>query len=611
LPVLSLRWNRQRIGMVPAPGRGGIWIGPGLKGIEAVKECYVCARGSATLAVVLISIILVVTTSAMYASASDSETIELRPGASVERRINVPNLSVNAQWLDADRVDSKIKMTPEQAFEWIVDPGETFRMNVTVDEFEKSDRAVLTVWDWSNTIVAQREFAIPVNVDVEFRVDGLGTYLLTLDRYAGKEHVSRLIRSFGVCPPNYESRERWATDEYFIGIAAFPERQHWPNDFGYMRPAGLTNEQSAEMIADRTARLGVQTVRLSADAGTLSFSTLKWGFELYASRGITPYLQVWQDGQVLPQYRGASDSWRYPKDEALTRAYFELVARQFGTRAFFFEIRNEPDWKDFWLGTLDEYLDLMEWAFEEIPEYAPGKVITIGGYTYLEPEKTEYYAKALKDKLEWISFHTHGDLPSCLKIWNGIRTLHEQLGYEDPVFINTEMGSCAWRPDQEMYGAIDDVKKILYYWAHGLRGVILYVDRDAGGPRMTAGNAEDRWGMLDHFMCPRFRYGAVSALINTYAGARLESVLADTDRLQAYVFSDGDRKIVAAFPVNNVGNTEREISFRTDAESVEIVDLMGNVTPSAGDTVTVRVGNTSQFPLAIVLNGATSVTLVE
>lgn len=576
-----------------------------------MTECCLCSRRLATLAMVLISIMLVVTASVMYASANGFEVVELRPGASYERQYNVPNLNVNAQWLDADRVDDKMKMTPEKAFEWIVDPGEAFSINVTVGETGKNERAVLTVWDWSNKAVAQREFSVPANVDVEFRVDGLGTYMLTLDRFSGEECMSRLIRSFSVCTPNYESRERWATDEYFIGLSAFPERQHWTNDYGYMRPAGLTSEQSAAMIADRTARLGVQTVRLSADANTLLFSTLKWGFDLYASRGITPYLQVWQDGPVLTQYRGLPDSWRYPKNEALTRSYLELVARQFGTRAFFFEIRNEPDWKDFWLGTLDEYLDLMGWAFEEMTEYAPDKVITVGGYTYLEPEKTEYYAKALKGKLEWISFHTHGDLASCLKIWNGIRTLHEQLGYENPVFINTEMGSCAWRPDQEMYGAVDDVKKVLYYWAHGLRGVILYGDRDGGGPRMTANNTEDRWGMLDHFMCPRFRYGAVSALINTYAGARFESVLVDTDRLQVYVFSDEGRKIVAAFPVNNAGNTTREISLSTDAESIEIADLMGNITTWPGNTVTVELGNVNQFPLAIVLNGATSVTLVE
>ncbi|PIX45546.1 MAG: hypothetical protein COZ57_15070 [Armatimonadetes bacterium CG_4_8_14_3_um_filter_66_20] len=537
------------------------------------------------------------------AAGAESVVIALRPSMPAIEKPGVTPLNwARTAVPDADRTDPGLKLTLQTPFRWVVSPGDAFPVTVSSDRKDDSDKSVLTVWDWTGNAVVQRQFALPVAKAIEFTVADRGTYLLTLDRYAGTKHLSRLVRSFSVCPPNQGRRKLWDLNRFFVGACSFPDRQNWGSEYGKGHPEGLTPRESAELEAELSSRLGIQTVRLNSGPGDSN----EWAFELYAAKGIRPYIQLWLPNvDVLPTYQNVTDpKWRYPRPEAPSRTHDADVAKRYGKRALFFEINNEPDNEDFWRGTPEEFIDLHRWAVEEIRREAPGAILANGGYCLIKPEWFAKYVEAFRGTTDWIAYHTHGALPACIEGFQAIRQAHEEAGSQHPVFVNTEMGHAAWRLDMERVQAYVTLQKILYFWAHDNRGVLLYNSRNIGGVRQGEGEAD--WGYLDHFFCPRFTYGAVAALLDWFAGTRFESVLREERQLHAYCFSAEGRRLVTVFDPTAKGPAQ-EITVRSDARTALSLDPMGNATPLA-DARRVRL-KASAYPALVVLEGASGAAL--
>jgi len=185
-----------------------------------------------------------------------------------------------------------------------------------------------------------------------------------------------------------------------------------------------------------------------------------------------------------------------------------------------------------------------------------------------------------------------------------MRAVHAAAGYTKPSFINTEMGYAAWRLDVERSQAATAIQKLLFCWSHGHRGALLYCSRDIGGPRQRTGDAD--WGFIDYTMCPRFAYGALAAFIDTYAGARFDSALTETQHLRAYLFR-ADGALIAGVYTPYDGT--QALTLTSDATGAELVDPMGNRTalPSP-ERVEIEAG---YHPLAVVFRGATKVRREE
>jgi Glycosyl hydrolases family 39 len=92
--------------------------------------------------------------------------------------------------------------------------------------------------------------------------------------------------------------------------------------------------------------------------------------------GLIPYVAY------TPQWaaRHAKDFWKQPpRDPQLYADFmFQLVARYRG-RVSSWEIWNEPDNKDYWLGTAEEFADLTRRAARRIREADPHAVLVLGG----------------------------------------------------------------------------------------------------------------------------------------------------------------------------------------------------------------------------------------
>jgi hypothetical protein len=534
-------------------------------------------------------------------------TIALRPGMDALPVPGVPLLWADVP--DADVKATDLTLTPEHAYTWIAEPGQGF--TVTAASAKADARVVLTVWDWDNHPVAQRKLPGAGKQELRFDVAGRGTYLLTLDRFVGDTCEARLARSFAVCPSNMGKRDLWRQGAFWPGACSFPGRQNWTNSFGPGHPPGLTEQQTREMDADLSARLGLVLVRPDlpvfwpAPDKPMDFALADAALGAFTSRGFKLALQVGLpdgDWAMLPQYKAATDPhWRYPRAEDATRKYARAVVARYGKDAAFVEVYNEPDNLDFWRGTVEEFVASHHWVAAEAKQAAPGVPIISGGLCLMDPERTGLIARGIVDAVDGVGYHSHGGVDVLQASLTAMRALHAAAGYKSPTFYNTEMGFANWRLDMERASAATAVQKLLYCWAHGNRAALLYCSRDIGGPRMSAQD----WGFLDFFFCPRCTYGAVAAFMDTYAGATFDRVLTEANGLYVYAFRSGGKTLVTAF----VGSDyPRPIVLETDAQGASLLDPMGNAADvkMAGGRVSLTAG---YAPTTLVLEKATKLNL--
>lgn len=544
------------------------------------------------------------------AAAGAEVPVALRPSLPPLAAAGVPALWAGVP--DADRTAaSGLALTPARPYEWVAEADSPLHLHAGAER--GGDRAVLTFWDWNCQPVAQRRLTVPGGEDLAVTVGGRGTYLLTLDVFAADECKGRLTRSFSVCPSNLARREQWRAGEFVVGTCSFPGRQHWRNDFGPAHPPGLSEQASRELDADLSARLGMVLVRPDLPGSwpaadkALDFSRADEALAAFTSRGFRLMLQVGfpqeTDWTLQPQYAGVTDpKWRYPRREEVVRPYVEAVAARYGGQADFVELWNEPDNADFWRGTVAEFIDTHRWMAEAVRKGCPQATILTGGLCLMDPEHTGQIAAGVRPWVNAVGYHSHGGVDNLVAAMTAMRALHAAAGYDKPIFVNTEMGFANWRLDMERTSAATAVQKLLYCWAHGNRGALLYCSRDIGGPRSSGD-----WGYLDYFMCPRFTYGAVAAFIDCYAGGRFAAALREANGLYVYEFRRGEERLVSYF---TGGGDSRPLTLRTDAKSGQLLDPMGNASeaPLAEGKVRLTAG---LYPQTVVLEGAAKVEVGE
>lgn len=514
---------------------------------------------------------------------------------------------------DADVVGGdSLGMEPAKPYRWIVSPGQDFEFTARGAAAEGTDRAVLTVWDWENRPVAQTSFAAPFEGRVRCRVEGRGTWVLTLDAMRGDECLMRLIRSFSVCQDNTSRRSLWKKNGFWVGQCSFPAWHDIVTDGRPAHPPGLTGDESRELEADLIARMGVQVARFNLvvrrrdDAGfDLDFALADKCAELYTSRGLSLVLQLFMAygdgiGPVLEKYAGATDGAIFPLKEEPYRHYIRETARRYGRHAAFFQIGNEPGNPHQYSGTAEEYVEQVRQAVEEIRLIRSRIPITNGGYCF-DNEDTRCIAAGIRGLTDFVSHHWHGDLPGLKVFRADIERMHRDAGYDSPRYANTEMGYHVPTVCEDRRNAVYEMQKLLYSWANGYIGVLLYASRELWWPRQH----DREYGFVDYFYCPRFVYGAASAFLDKYAGFTFSRVLKETKNLHVYEFVSGKRRMIAAFAVNE----PVEITLTCDARSAVLIDPMGNETPlSDPKTITLRAG---EYPQSVALDAASSVDLSE
>ncbi|MHB0998071.1 MAG: hypothetical protein ACYC27_02405 [Armatimonadota bacterium] len=541
----------------------------------------------------------------------------LTPNMPILKKVGVPLLDVKVP--DADRIlDSGVSIEPEHQYMWVYDTNKPVNMKL----IGKSEYSVLTCWDWENHPVAQTTFEGPFNASLRIASEGRGTWVLTLDSFENGECKSRLVRSFTVCPSNIDKQKHWAKNEFWVGQCSFPGWHGFKMDEKhYVYPEGFNVDQSRERDAELVSRMGVGVARIDMavyrrdqEGRVLDFTSADKSIKTYTSQGMDIVIHLFVPygdgrGPILPKYADVSPSKAalYPIQESAYRYYVREVAKRYGKYAKFFQIRNEPANDHQYLGTSEEFAEEVRIARDEIKKLYPEIPVTNGGYC-LTNDGTKDAIKRTKGLTDFASYHWHGDLPGLKLFYKQIRDIHTDAGYPDPVFANTEMGYYISNVGAERANAVYEIQKMLYCWAHKHSGVLLYSSRELFWPRQYSyetGNVVSDYGFVDHFYCPRYVYGAVSAFLDRYAGFKFEKVLKESDNLHAYLFKNGSRTMVSFFAVNKPA----ELKIESDAGNISLIDPMGNeLIIENGRSINITA---DQYPKSLLLENASFVEITE
>ncbi len=522
---------------------------------------------------------------------------------------------------DADILGSDVHLEPLEAYRWITEPGSPFKVALQGNALGQARSVVLTAWDWENRPVAQREYPPVFKEELTLQVQGRGTYVLTLDGLSGGKGVFRLVRSFSVCPDNTPRRNTWKQGRFWIGQCSFPGWHNAKLSHGHFaHPEGMTAEQSMARDAELQARMGLPIVRINLDirrkdqqGRELDFTWADQCVETFVAHGVELDLQLFMpygagQGPILKKYAAVPPEKAplYPLEEDAQRFFVKQVVERYGQHARFFQIGNEPDNTHQYLGAPEDFANTLRQSREEIRGRWPNAAVTNGGYAFSNSLTAKVAAGTL-GLTDFISYHCHYDFPALKKLFAEVQDIHQRAGYKDLPYAMTEMGFGMYTVAEERGNAQQIMQKLLYCWAHGHLGVMLYSSRELWWPRqykfIPSGHPD--YGFVDHFYCPRFVYGAVSALMDHYAGASFEAVLKESDNFHAYRFRRGDDVLVAFF----TAEAPLKVGFTSDGKRATLLDLMGNESAlESPSVIAVEAGN---LPQTLVFHGARAVSLSQ
>ncbi len=268
--------------------------------------------------------------------------------------------------------------------------------------------------------------------------------------------------------------------EFILGIAG-GIRHHWDSA---LKRRFL---EAAAIIGCEAYRMDMSWNALQPDPDTWNWDGLDEVVDAAADLGmfIQPLMAYGVEWALSDDMRRRIEEaedhahhWRYPPRLEPWREFNRAVAERYGTRMQYYEIWNEPD-IDFFKGTAEEYLALLQAAYGAIKEENPEIIVTTAGFTALDHPRldTELVPLVLEegqDYFDAIAWHRHGPFPGFQnEVDNALLPLLAEHGLEDAplVFNETALG----RPfHQEWDLAAQLVKKMSLTWARGAFGHYWY-----------------------------------------------------------------------------------------------------------------------------------------
>ena len=544
------------------------------------------------------------------------------------------NLGLSLRPLTANEFDD---------YNWLYEKGDSARFRLQFNGHPDITRTVLTLWDWyGNPVHSQTFSSFPINAVLETRMDAYGIWMATFDAYENANAASlrsRLVRSFGAVPDARSRRSAWKnTNGYMLGSCFFPLRYHrwgaaysWQN--GPLSP--LTPDQGIEKLLELAAGCGFTILRTDTYNYNPKNPTWapEWNFfesiaEKMGNHGLSVDLKYTVGpesflGDTLVPNEALMNAWKDDLEVFIQRF---IVPRE--TDIAVIEIGNEPAHEEFWAGTREQYQHLTQYAIERLAQADPDILLLHGGtcspganlsgekisdpesYEIKRQAQEEWYDAFYRDMADITpvgAYHFHGAITEEKLAWRQWEA--DQLteyASQPPVFIQTEGGSSAWRPDLEISSWAEVLQKIHWSMARREKGWLQYnLAFHTGSSRYR-----DRigWSMIDgRTLSPKFQYGAMAGMVFLLADCTFEETLFEADagtapRIVAQ-YSHPAGKMLVYFAVAG----QQMLDVSSDAHTVTAIDAMGNVTGQ------LQTGNTAitlnAFPRYLLLEGATAVNV--
>jgi hypothetical protein len=272
-----------------------------------------------------------------------------------------------------------------------------------------------------------------------------------------------------------------------------------------------------------------------------------------------------------------------PRDAAW-RSYIRNAAQHYKGRVSLWEIWNEPDLSNFFLGSTDDYIRMLRSAYEEVKRVDPSATVMTAGFATLNehpwrklnPRLQERVLVEANDAFDVHAVHEHGEFVPFAKIVDGeLARIRKGMKKPKPLYFNETAASS--RLGREREQAVTLVKKVSFARARGAVGYNWYDLRNDG---TDSREYEHNFGLLTHDLSPKPAYAAYNELIHQLRGTTFTGSLQLGAGHHGYVFDGRGRKVVVLWTEDAAQKLSAAI-VAAGAGSARVFDLMGNAAPLA------------------------------
>jgi len=394
-----------------------------------------------------------------------------------------------------------------------------------------------------------------------------------------------------------------------VSEAKKPELSYQTNrSFAYLKPSGPTvgrapgflfgtnshtarwgkNEQDKEIMA--IALCGAKVARDSVEWYSLQPAKDVWQFEdmdyivnQLAKNGVeVQALLGFTAKWAAPVDKQNSKNWldwsRCCPDEAAWRNYVSTMVKRYQGKIRFWEVWNEPDLSGFNGMSGAEYAKLQKISYESAKAASPDAIVMTGGFATMSDhagrKDKDFHRNHLinaRGSFDIHAYHEHGAFMQYANLVDGkFLPMRKETNTLVPWYANeTAIHSMGGSYKAQ---AVTLFKKALYSWARGSIGYTWYDLRNDG---FDATDAEHHFGMLTNDFYPKMVYSTFNALTGLYGNMKFVRQIPMNPSQWLFQFADGKDILIAAWDESNFGST-MPLVFKTDAKSVNVVDLMGN-----------------------------------
>ena len=375
--------------------------------------------------------------------------------------------------------------------------------------------------------------------------------------------------------------------------------------FAYLIPAGPTPERNDGFVfgvCSHPQRHGIEEQRKEAmAAGWCGAKALREDIEWFR---VQPAEGRWEFGsfdrvvetfgeygvEVMPIFAyctgwARAKEWKPLKPEFFHRErpdyghwrkFVGTFAARYRDKVRYAEVWNEPDLYMFANFPENEYVRMLETAYDELKRVAPAWQVLCGGFACLPGQSGKAGNPAVmpavirSGKYDIFAFHGHG-------LFGGYRNQIERLpsyGNRKPWFANETAVSSMVHGEEVQAQTL--FRKLIYSWAKGAVGYNWYDLRNDGD---DPGNNEHNFGLLTRDIRPKAAYAAYNMLANHYRGAEFLRPLAFGNGVEAFLFRGRDGKLLLAVWSSDAGADGIPLRLAGVTGMAAEIDLFGNVTP--------------------------------
>ncbi|NUQ00958.1 MAG: hypothetical protein HUU35_14010, partial [Armatimonadetes bacterium] len=366
----------------------------------------------------------------------------------------------------------------------------------------------------------------------------LGIYWINYTLSDAEGNSRRGRTSFCRMAPAGPTPER--AEGFLFGICTHTER--WPEA-----------QQLKEIMA--AGLCGAKVIRTGVGWGGIQPTEERWTWD-HMDRLVERYGQQGMELQCLlaftPQWAAPAEfrqaeyrvwSRKMPRLDAW-RTWVTAMARRYGDRIRFWEVWNEPD-IGFWLGSLEEYLQLLQTAHDAIKQVDPKLQVMTGGFAIYD--RNPQFIEAVVDRgqawFDIFAYHRHGDFdPFRREVDGPVAAMRARLRPPKPIYFNETAISSL--PVGERGQAETLFKKLIYAWSRGSMGYTWYDLRNDG---FDPKDWEHNYGMVTNDFYPKAVYPAFNTLVSLLRGHQYQHELALGADRYGFVFASEREQVVATW----------------------------------------------------------------